>query len=132
MVNLSLSSNTVPPVFMAATVTPLLKKAGLDADDLKNYRPVSSLPYASKLLEKVDVSKLQSHIEEAHQSAYRRYHSTETTLARIVNDLLCAMDGSCCGLLVMIDQSAAFDTINQDILLLHFASRYGISEHTLI
>ena len=49
MVNLSLSSNTVLLVFKAATLTPLLKKAGLDADDLKNYRPVSSLPYVSKL-----------------------------------------------------------------------------------
>ena len=119
LISPSISSSTVPQNLKAATVTPLLKKTGLDADDLKNYRPVSNLPYLSKFIEKCIVAQLKFHVEtnnldENHQSAYRKNHSTETALLKITNDLLRAMDKSRCSILVMLDQSAAFDTVNQD------------------
>ena len=53
MVDMSMSSGTVPPSFKMALVTPLLKKATLDPNTLKNYRPVSNLPYLSKVLERI-------------------------------------------------------------------------------
>ena len=112
-------------------MTPLLKKTGLDADDFKNYRPVSNLPYLSKIIEKCIVAQLKFHMEtnnldENHQSAYRKNHSTKTALLKITNDLR-AMDKSRCSISVMLDQSAAFDTVNQDILMQRFQPTYGIT-----
>ena len=58
IVNTSLSSGVVPLQFKHAAVTPLLKKHGLDPNDLKNFRPVSNLPFVSKILEKVQTAIL--------------------------------------------------------------------------
>ena len=71
-------------LFKQAIVTPLLKKSGLDPNDLKNFRPVSNLPFISKILEKVVLTRqLQKHLSENElfeikQSAYRKNHCTET------------------------------------------------------
>lgn len=67
-------------------------------------------------------------LQECHQSAYRKNHSTETALLKITNDLLCEIDSGHCSLLVMLDQSAAFDTVNQDILMKRLQSSYGIAD----
>ena len=45
-----------------ALVTPILKKQGLDANDLRNFRPVSNLPFVLKILERVVLLQLQSHL----------------------------------------------------------------------
>ncbi len=132
IINTSTSSSKVPHSLKTAIVTPLLKKTGSVTDDVQNYRPVSSLPFVSKIIEKCVVSQLDLHIktnnlEESHQSAYRKHHSTETALLRITNDLLLAKDQSQCSVLVMLDQSAAFDTINQDLLMQRFETRFGIT-----
>ena len=68
----------------------------------------------------------QNNLYPCHQSAYRKNHSTETALVKIVNDLLCAIDSRQCTFLVMLDQSAAFDTVNQDLLLNRLRSTCGI------
>ena len=122
IVNSSLSSGIVPPCFKHALVKPLLKKASLDPEVLKNYRPVSNLPFLSKVLEKVVLSQLLDHLEangllEPFQSAYRKNHCTETALVRIVNDLLTASDNGDVTILSLLDLSAAFDTIDHDIML---------------
>ena len=70
-------------------------------------------------------------LTEPNQSAYRKHHSTETALVRINNDILCAMDQSQCTMLIMLDQSAAFDTVNQDELLHQLQARYGITGSAL-
>ena len=66
---------------------------------MKNYRPVSNLSFLSKILEKVVTNHLNSHINNSHtsndyQSAYRKFHSTETTLLKIHNDILSSMGDS--------------------------------------
>ena len=119
----------MPDIFKTATVTPLLKKTGLNVEEYKNYRPVSNLPFLSKLTEKVVVEQLNDHMNsnslvEKNQSAYRKHHSTETALLKITNDILCAIDQSQCVLLIMLDQSAAFDTVNQDELLHQLEFKY--------
>ena len=80
----------MPAVFKASIVTPLLKQETLNGDEMKNYRPVSNLPYMSKLIEKVVVGQLNTHmttnnLQAKNQSAYRKYYSTETALVRILN-----------------------------------------------
>ena len=97
IVNSSLSSHDVPTSLKEAYITPLLKKPGSDADLLKNYRPVSNLPFLSKVMERVVASRLKQHIADNNlgeplQSAYRSGHSTETALLRVHNDLLHYVD----------------------------------------
>ena len=114
----------------------ILKKKTLDVEDFKNYRPVSNLPFLSKVIEKTVVRELNSHmlangLHPTNQSAYRQNHSTETALVRIVNDLLLAIDNKQCTFLVLLDQSAAFDTVNQDHMLNRLESSFGITKDAL-
>ncbi len=53
LINSSLSSGVVPEKFKHAVVQPLIKKTGLDSAVLANYRPISKLPFISKILEKI-------------------------------------------------------------------------------
>ena len=76
--------------------------------ELKNYRPVSNLPFLAKLLETVVLIQLQRHLEvhklmPLYQSAYRANHSTETALLKIYNDALLAADEGEVTALCMID-----------------------------
>ena len=82
-----------------AIVTPLLKKAGLDAADMANYRPVSNLTFLSKTVERVVAKQLNGYLAANGllprlQSAYRRGHSTETALLRVMSDVFAATDRS--------------------------------------
>ena len=108
-----------------------MKKPSLDKNLLKNYRPISNLPFLSKILEKVVLHKLLSHLQENNlsnpfQSAYRTGHSTETVLLRTVNDILSALDNDNISVLVLLDLSAAFDTSDHQILLSRLNSVFGI------
>ena len=80
-----------------AIVTPLLKKAGVDAADITNYRPVSNLTFLSKTVERVVAWQLKGYLAANGllpqlQSAYRRGHSTETALLRVMSDVFAAAD----------------------------------------
>ena len=122
IVNKSLSTGEFPQAFKNALVTPLLKKRTLDEDVLNNYRPVSNLAFISKITEKVVASRLNHHLmvnnlQEPFQSAYRMNHSTETAMLRVQNDIIRALGDNKVVLLVLIDLSAAFDTVNHQRLL---------------
>lgn len=99
---------------------------------MKNYRPVSNLPYVSKILEKVVDACLESHLSlnnlhEEHQSAYRKFHSTQTALLKVQNDILNSFDRNDVTMLVMLDLSAAFDTIDHTTLLHRLQDHFGIA-----
>ena len=131
VINDSLLTGSFPSVFKSAVVRPLLKKPSLDTENLKNYRPVSNLPFLSKITEKTVLLQLSQHLESNSllyplQSAYRSGHSTETALLKIVNDLA-ALDVSHISLLSVLDLSAAFDTIDHSILLSRLHHSFGIS-----
>ena len=99
---------------------------------LKNYGPVFNLPFLSKITEKIALLQQPQHLESNNlfyslQSAYCPDHSTETTLLKIVNDLLAAHDVSHISLLSLHDLSAAFDIIDHSILLSRLRHIFGIS-----
>ena len=125
MVNISMQSGHFPDTLKKAIVKPLLKKPNLDRNNLKNFRPVSNIAFVSKLIEKVVVSRLNKYmnehdLNEIYQSAYRKNHGTETALVKIHDDILRSLDRKCGVVLVMLDLSAAFDTIDHDLLLERF------------
>ena len=112
------------------------KKASLSKSDLKNYRPVSNLSFVSKVSERVVDSQIRSHMTENDlfedmQSAYRSNHSTETALVKVTNDILQALDQKKMVGLVLLDLSAAFDTVNHSVLLNRLQHRIGLSGKAL-
>ena len=131
LVNSSLIEGSFPNSFKKAVVTPLIKKASLPRDDLKNYRPVSGLCFLSKLVERVVARQLTSHInnnklDNLHQSAYKPGHSTETALLSIKNEVHLSLARGEPTALVLLNLSAAFDTIDHNILLGYLKSWFGL------
>uniref|UniRef100_A0A669CP39 Reverse transcriptase domain-containing protein n=1 Tax=Oreochromis niloticus TaxID=8128 RepID=A0A669CP39_ORENI len=131
LMNLSLSSGCVPTAFKNAVVQPVIKKASLDHNTLANYRPISKLPFLSKILEKIVLQQLQTYLErnglyEKFQSGFRQRHSTETALLRVFNDLLLITDTGCPAILVLLDLTSAFDAADHDILLTRLEQVVGL------
>ena len=116
MINLSLSTGTLPSSWKDAI------KSGKKELIMENYRPISNLPFISKLCEKVVAMQLTDHLlrnnlMEPFQSAYRPNHGVETALLSVCNDILRSMDQRKITVLVLLDLSAAFDTVDHQILL---------------
>jgi len=114
-----------------------LKKPTLDKEILKNYRPVSNIPCLSKVIEKVVAERIFSHMQENSlleemQSAYKPGHSTESALLRIHNDLLCTLDKGEGVVLVLLDLSAAFDTVDHGLLLSILKDYVGVDSTALL
>ena len=93
IINASLQTGHFPSSWKHATITPILKKAGLDPSIPSSYRPVSNLTFLSKVLERVVHNQMTRYLTANNllpkfQSAYRQSHSTETVLMqRIVHSL---------------------------------------------
>jgi len=60
------------------------------------------------------------------QSAYRRFHSTETAILKVLSDIYCAIDSQHAVLLGLLHLSAAFDYVDHDILLHRLHVRFGV------
>jgi hypothetical protein len=136
LVNQSFKSGIFPDEFKRATVTPLLKKDNLDRNILKNYRPVSGLNFIGKLLEKVASKRLVAYfdannLQDEFQSAYRIHHSTETALSKVKHDITMDMDRNQAVILVLLDMSAAFDTIEINQLLTTLKDYFGVHNTAL-
>ncbi len=136
IVKKSLDTGVFPSLLKQAFVQPVLKKPTLDPTDLNNYRPVSHLPFLSKILEKIMFSQLhdfleQNKIGEVYQSGFRKHHSTETALVKVLNDLLMTLDAGDSAVLVLLDLTAAFDTIDHMVLLSRLEKYVGIQGQAL-
>ncbi len=136
IINSSLSLCHVPKPFNLAVIKPLINKPKPDPCELENYRPISSLPFMSNVLEKVVYAQLRSflqknYIYEEFQSGFRPHHSTEAALVKITNYLLLESDQACISLLVLLDLSAAFDIIDHDIVIDRLQNYTGIQRLAL-
>src|SRR5215469_17038929 len=132
--NLCLDGSSFPTLLKHAMVTPLLKKFNLPPDDLSNFRPISNLSFPSKLLERLILKRLLHHLFfslHTFQYGYRKFHSSETALLCSIGDILLAMENQRVSCLLLLDLSAAFDTIDHSILLSRLTLNFGISSSAL-
>ena len=136
IINQSLSEGVFPSDIKTALVRPAIKDQNGDPNSYKNYRPISNLPFLSKILEKCVQKQLNDHLDThnlhaEHQSGYRVNRSCETATLAIYNDLLCISDARSKVILLMLDLSAAFDTVCHDALLKKLHKKFGISGKVL-
>ncbi|CAM4575233.1 unnamed protein product [Leuciscus chuanchicus] len=122
IINSSLHTGTFPTAFKQARVTPLLKKPTLNTSLVENYRPISLLPFIAKTLERAVFNQLTSFLSlnnqlDVNQSGFKKGHSTETALLSVTEALRIAKAASKSSVLILLDLSAAFDTVNHQILL---------------
>ena len=134
--NLSLACGQFPTCFKVAFITPVLKKPSLPASEPASYRPISNLSIISKLLERLVAKQLVSFLLAnqlllTHQSGFRVGHSTESAITKVLSDLLNAVDNGDTAILVLLDLSAAFDTVDHTILLERLNTSFGICDSAL-
>jgi hypothetical protein len=132
IINLSLSTGVFPDLFKSSLVLPHLKKHNLDSEELGNYRPISHLSFLSKLAERVVKSRLTFHLSSnslfnTSQSAYTKFHSTESTLLAVHNNIINAMSQQKLTALCLLDLSSAFDTIDHTVLIQRLSSWFGLN-----
>ena len=135
IINLSIKNAEMPKVYKKAIIRPLLKKPNLN-QVLSNYRPVSNLSYVSKLIERAICTQFKRHLHvnglnETFQSAYRAFHSTETALVKVFDDILNHMDNGNAVFMALLDLSAAFDTVDHRILLRRLENSMMVSGSAL-
>ena len=130
LVNKSLQEGSVDGIKWSI-ITPLLKKAGLDIEEYKNFRPVNNLVFLSKLLERCADNQLDEHmtinnIHEPTQFAYKKFHNTETMMLGVTDEVLQGFDQNQATVIIFLDLSAAFDTINIDKVIEIMDDEIGI------
>ena len=114
----------------------LLKKPGLPKSDLANFRPISNLNTIGKILERLALSRFFPHVSKSPsfsplQSAYRKFHSTETALLKLTNDIMETIDSGKITILTALDMSAAFDTLDHITLLHRLQHTFGLSGYVI-
>ena len=135
LVNLSLASSSCDGV-KEAHVVPILKSLNIDKNDLCNYRPVSLLSFISKLTERVVHSRISTHLtlnglDNNSQYGYKKGHSCETLLLKLMDDILVAVDKQFGVVVMIVDLSAAFDTVDHSLLLNMLQFKYCITGSAL-
>jgi hypothetical protein len=136
IVNFSLCQGVFPQSLKHAVVSPILKNHTLDPDKFQNYRPVSSLPFLAKIEEQAIFDQLNQHLElnklyAQSQSAYRSGHSCETSLIKLIDDIQLYNSQGNNVILVLLDQSAAFDTVDHGTLLTKLQNNFYIQDKAL-
>ena len=133
--NLSINNGVFSEKWKSATVKPLIKSQSKGTIH-QNYRPVSNLTFLSKVVEKITLNWFTQHCEDYHllpdyQSAYKKFHSCKTSLIKLVDDLLWAMERQEVTAMTVLELLAAFDTVDHDLLLEVLNNRFGVKERAL-
>ena len=119
IINTSIVTESYPDPWKIPYVTPVFKSG--DTEDIANYRPISLLPILSKVLEKIIAHQLTEFLEKNNlisesQHGFRPNLSTETALLKISDKIYRNIDEKKISLLLLLDLSKAFDSVNHGIL----------------
>ena len=130
IINVSLETGYFPREWKVARVVPLFKSGKIT--DLDNYRPISILPVASKILERAVHTQLYKYLTACHylspyQCGFRKNHSTETAAIAFTDSVRRNMDQGLLTGSIFIDLRKAFDTIDQSVLL-NKLMKYGVKD----
>ena len=136
LINQSILTSTFPDNLKTATVSPVIKNKKEDINTLSNYRPVSNLPFLSKVFELFLYYQLDYFLENyklhsTYQSAYRQHNSCETAMVWEVDIIQQNMFNKNCVALLILDSSCAFDTVDHTILLDKLKTNFHIGTHAL-
>ena len=111
-------------------------KKALPKSELSNFRPISNLNTIGKMLEHLALAHLFPHISISPsfcplQSAYCKFHSTETALLILTNDIMETIDSGKITILTALDMSAAFNTLDHTTLLHRLQHTFGLSGYVI-
>ena len=117
-------------------MTPLLKKSGLNSSLPSNYRRISNLSTKLKVLERLVLIQLRPHLFSSsnfsdYQSGHRTGHSTEMALLEVLDGVYTVADDRQLSVIIGLDLSAAFDTVQQDVLLNRLWDEFGVTSTAL-
>lgn len=135
IVNASLLTGAFCKHWKEALVKPLLKKIGFELIN-SNYRPVSNLPFLSKVVEKCMLAQLSDHYNHydllpEYQSAYHSGFSCETSLIKLTDKILWNFEDKKISTVAICDLSAAFDTVDHQVMLTVLKTKFGVQEQSL-
>jgi exonuclease III len=133
IINLSFADAEVPRDLKRAVVSCIYKDG--DKEECSNYRPISVLTLAGKLIESIVQKRLASFVNRKnilyrYQSAYRANHSCEMALNETLSKIYAEVDQGNEAVVVFLDLKKAFDTIDRNILFRKL-ERYGVRGHAL-
>ena len=136
LVNSSLQEGVFPDALKEGLLYPRIKKTSMDKENLNNFRPITNLAFLSKVIERTAACQTRHYLTENNlypkiQAAYQQFQSTETALLRVHNDILRALDDKSEVILVLLDLSAAFDTIDHEILVARLRTQFGFTGKVL-
>ena len=137
IVNKSLhEENMFPSKHKHATIRPAINDMDEDTEEYNNYRPISNTSFIAKLLEKTALIELNTHVKAynlhaENQSGYREKHSCETAMVKIINDINDMIENGNMVALILLDLSAAFDTVDHEILTTRLRTDFGLTSQVL-
>jgi hypothetical protein len=131
LVNKSLAEGSIEKV-KSSVIDPTIKKSGLDIDVNNNYRPVNNLRFFSKLVERVAKIRKDEHmthnsLHTPEEFGYKQNHNTETMMLGLTDEVLRGFDENQATIVIFLDLSAAFDTIDPEKLLQIMRDELGIT-----
>lgn len=133
IINMSIVSGIYPDIWKVSIIKPVPKVN--DPLEFKDLRPISILPLMSKIVEKIVCMQMTKYLNDNNmlpkkQSGFRAGRSTATALLDVIDDILAGQDVGEGAILVLLDYSRAFDTINISLLIAKL-TYYGLDDITL-